>query len=66
MTKVIAGVAAGMLCAGVAGAQPPRSAARAARIAWVKDLATAQKQARSQQNLVLQFLMLGDLTDPHC
>jgi hypothetical protein len=35
-------------------------------IAWVKDLPTAQSLARARHKLVLQFLMLGDLPDPHC
>jgi hypothetical protein len=59
-------IALGLLCAGIVGAQPSRNPSYSKRIAWVKDLATAQRQARSQKKLVLQFLMLGDLPDPHC
>jgi hypothetical protein len=54
------------LLAGVIGAPPSRQAGVTGSIAWVKDLATAQKLARSQHKLVMQFLMLGDLPDPHC
>jgi hypothetical protein len=54
------------LLASVTGAPPSRHAGAAGSIAWVKDLATAQRLARSQKKLVMQFLMLGDLTDPHC
>ena len=46
--------------------RPHPGGTRAGSIAWVKDLATAQTLARSQHKLVLQFLMLGDLPDPHC
>ncbi len=35
-------------------------------IPWLPDLAAAQKAAREQKKLVLQFLMLGDLDDPKC
>jgi hypothetical protein len=66
MNKVTAGVGMGLLCAGIVGAQPSRIPASGRQIAWVKDLATAQRQAQSQKKLVLQFLMLGDLPDPHC
>jgi hypothetical protein len=58
------------LFASVIGAPPSRrphpGGTRAGSIAWVKDLATAQKLARAQKKLVMQFLMLGDLPDPHC
>jgi len=56
----------GLLCAGIGWAQPPGSPTAGQPIAWIKDLATAQRQAQSQKKLVLQFLMLGDLPDPHC
>ena len=35
-------------------------------IDWQKDLEGARKLASQQKKLVLQFLMLGDLTDPDC
>jgi hypothetical protein len=38
----------------------------AQKIAWAEDLAAAQKRAKDEKKLVLQFLMLGDLDDPHC
>ena len=66
MKKITAGVGVGLLCAGLVWAQPSSSPTPGKQIAWVKDLATAQRQAQSQKKLVLQFLMLGDLPDPHC
>ena len=72
MKKVTAGyprsgwIGMGLLCAGIGWAQPPGSPTAGQPIAWIKDLATAQRQAQSQKKLVLQFLMLGDLPDPHC
>ena len=66
MKKITAGVGVGLLCAGIVWAQPSSSPTPGKQIAWVKDLATAQRQAQSQKKLVLQFLMLGDLPDPHC
>lgn len=72
MKKVTAGYACsgwigmGLVCAGIVWAQPSRSPTPGKQIAWVKDLATAEQQARSQHKLVVQFLMLGDLPDPQC
>ena len=66
MKKVTAGIGMGLLCAGIVWAQPSISHTSGKQIAWVKDLASAQRQAQSQKKLVLQFLMLGDLPDPHC
>jgi hypothetical protein len=36
------------------------------KIAWAQDLAAAEKRAKDEKKLVLQFLMLGDLGDPNC
>ena len=66
MKKAAAGVGIGLLCAGIVWAHPSRSHTPGKQIAWVKELATAQRQAQSQKKLVLQFLMLGDLPNPHC
>jgi hypothetical protein len=55
-----------MLLAGMVGAQSGQTRAGSQQIQWVNDLATAEHRAQSQQKLVLQFLMLGDLPDPHC
>jgi hypothetical protein len=55
-----------MLLAGMVGARPAPAPAGSNRIQWVSNLATAQHRAQSQQKLVMQFLMLGDLPDPHC
>ena len=65
MKKVLVGLSLA-LCAGAAWGQTSKSPASSDRIAWVKDAATAQKSARAQKTLVLQFLMLGDLPDPNC
>lgn len=65
MRNVALGVGLTLL-AGVIGAPPSGRPAVNSSIAWIKDLATAQKLARSRHKLVLQFLMLGDLPDPHC
>jgi len=54
------------LFASAIGAPPSGRLNAASSIAWVSDLATAQKLARSQKKLVMRFMMLGDLTDPHC
>jgi hypothetical protein len=64
--EVISGTIVGLLCAGLVWAQPSGTSTGGNKIAWVKGLAMAQKSAQSQKKLVLQFLMLGDLTDPHC
>jgi hypothetical protein len=53
---------AGSVGDGVPSGSPPGDK----QIAWVKDLPAAQKLARARHKLVLQFLMLGDLPDPHC
>jgi len=53
---------AGSVGDGVPSGSPPGNK----QIAWVKDMPTAQKLARARHKLVLQFLMLGDLPDPHC
>jgi hypothetical protein len=53
---------AGRVGAWVPSGSPPGDK----QIAWVKDLPTAQKLARARHKLMLQFLMLGDLPDPHC
>jgi hypothetical protein len=56
----------GLFGAGLLWAQPSSSPGGAHEIAWVKDLTTAQRLAQAQKKLVLEFLMLGDLLDPHC
>ncbi len=66
MTKITVGVGVGLLCAGLGGVRQSRGPAARNQISWVKDLATAQQRARTHHKLVLQFLMLGDLSDPHC
>jgi hypothetical protein len=55
-----------LLFAGIGPGQAIEKPARRGQIVWVKDLGTAQRLARAQKKLVLEFLMLGDLTDPNC
>lgn len=50
----------------VLGAPPSRPLSGAGATGWVKELAAAQKRARSQMKRVTRSLTLGDLPDLHC
>ena len=46
--------------------QPANPEALQTEIDWEKDFQAARQSAATEKKLVLQFLMLGDLTDPKC
>ena len=55
-----------LLFAGIVPARATERPARSDRIAWVRDLGTAERLARTQKKLVMEFLLLGDLSDANC
>lgn len=57
---------AGVFTLATIGAPAHVSAGAPEHIHWVKTLGIAERQATAHKKLVLEFLLLGDLTDPHC